>query len=189
MPVLHNSRFELYCQYVVAGDDGKTSATRAGFRSTGAGTQSTKLLKLPEIQKRIKELKERNDRKLQSLVMSEMERKVRLSEFASSNLVDFLDESGDIKIDKNQKGIGALSEYAVKRRTIPGELPIEEVTKTIKLRDPIASIDLLNKMTHVYAEQPPVNQDNRVLNIFVVDNEAKDLISKVKERTQKLIEG
>lgn len=32
-------------------------------------------------------------------------------------------------------------------------------------------------------ETPPVSQDNRVINIIVIDNETKDLIARIKDRT------
>jgi hypothetical protein len=43
-------------------------------------------------------------------------------------------------------------------------------------------------MEQIYDTRTLVNQDNRVMNIIVVDNETKDLISQVKDRTGKLIE-
>ncbi len=53
----------------------------------------------------------------------------------------------------------------------------------------IKAIEVMNKMERIYSDAQPANNDNRVMNIFVVDAEAKDLIAQVKERTQKLIEG
>ena len=42
----------------------------------------------------------------------------------------------------------------------------------------------------VPGDQPPaVNQDNRVLNIYVMDEKTKDLIAQVKDRARKLIVG
>ena len=38
-------------------------------------------------------------------------------------------------------------------------------------------------------DRPPQGNDNRVVNIFVIDGETKELINKVKERTGKLIDA
>ena len=47
----------------------------------------------------------------------------------------------------------------------------------------------LNKMEHIYEPGLPINQDNRVINIFVMDGEAKELLEGIAERTKKLKVG
>jgi hypothetical protein len=51
-------------------------------------------------------------------------------------------------------------------------------------RDNIAAIDLLNKMDHVYVEQPQGNTTNNTWNIVVVDKETEQLLKLVNKRTQ-----
>ena len=53
----------------------------------------------------------------------------------------------------------------------------------------ITAIAELNKMEHIYEQVINLNQDNRVLNIIVPDKETKELISQIKDRTGKLVEG
>jgi phage terminase small subunit len=50
------------------------------------------------------------------------------------------------------------------------------------------AIQEMNKMEHLYSEQSS-SDTNNVFNILVVDNETKELLSKVKQRTTKLLEG
>lgn len=189
MPVLENAHLERFCQAIIGGLNKRKAAIHAGYRIKSAASTASKINKYPEVQARIKELQERIDRKVQRAIMSPIERKMRLSEFAGANLIDFIDDNGNVSIDKNQKGVGALSEYTVKKRIIPGDVPVEEVTKTIKLRDPISSIDLLNKMDRIYSEQSAQGNTTNTFNIIVIDGETKDLLAQVKARTQKLIEA
>jgi phage terminase small subunit len=182
MPVLKNARYERFCQMIMAGESKKNAAILAGFTPKSASVQAWKLYKLPEVVSRITELEKRYSHKLQKQIMSVTERKERLSEFAKANLVDFLDENGDPELDESIKGHGAVAEYNVKTRTITvGDNPIKEVTKTIKLRDPIASIDLLNKMDKLYSEGSQVNIDNRKIEITVVSEKAKELTEAIMQ--------
>ncbi len=167
MGVLANPRHELICQFIVAGFNWKAAAINAGYTPKAAPVAAWQAKKLPEVQARIHELQENISRKNLKHIMSSVERKYRLTEFASANLVDFMDEEGDIKIDKNQVGVGALSEYTTKTRYITKDDKTEKIVdKTIKLRDPIASIDLLNKMDKVYSDTPMVVNNTQI--VFVI---------------------
>lgn len=156
------------------------AARKAGYNSIQPNVIGSQLRSRKIVQDRITELQERKIKITDEAVMSSLKRRLRLTEFAEANIGDFVDENGELKFDKKAKSAGAVEEYSV-RPTQYG------VSKTIKLRDPIASIKELNLMTREYETQ--VNNDNRVLNVFVVDKETKELIEKVKDRTQKLIEG
>lgn len=60
----------------------------------------------------------------------------------------------------------------------------------VTARDRIAAIDTLNKLDRLYSpETVSPNQDNRVLNIFLADEDTKELIAQVKAKTKKLIRG
>jgi hypothetical protein len=120
----------------------------AGYRSSATIARAGKR---PEVKKRIRELQQRNVRKMDK-IMSDPERMARLSELARANLVDFIDENGDIILNKDIPNHGAVSEYEVKTRIIPGDIPITETTKKIKLHNPVPPIDLMFKHDHTYSE-------------------------------------
>lgn len=115
-------------------------------------------------------------------VATETERKERLSEFIRANIADFISEDGQVKVNKNSPHYGAVSEYEVKRTK-------HGYNKSLKLHNPISAIAELNRMEHIYEAPPSVNQDNRVINIIVMDEKTKELMTRVKDRTRKLIEG
>jgi len=86
MKILTNVRYETFCQFIVFGRNHREAAIMAGYKKTSASAQATGLLKLPEIQTRIKELQTRRDKKLMKSGMSKLERQVRLTEFARSDI-------------------------------------------------------------------------------------------------------
>ncbi len=53
-------------------------------------------------------------------------------------------------------------------------------------RDHISAIGELNKMEKVYETGAVVNQDNRVVNIYVQTERAKELLGQVKDRWQEV---
>ncbi len=83
MPVLKNSRYEIYAQAVFSGKSGKDAAIIAGYSPKTADKKAPNLSKLVVISSRIKELHEKAAEKLlNSRVMSIQERKERLTEIA-----------------------------------------------------------------------------------------------------------
>jgi hypothetical protein len=153
----------------VAGFHWKDAAINAGFSPGAAPVQAWKIKKMPEVQARIHELQENISRKNLKHIMSSVERKYRLTEFASANLVDFVDDDGNIVVDKNKQGVGALEELSITEHTTKDGIVITK--KKIKLRDPIASIDLLNKMDKMYSEQPTTYNDYKIIVIYENGNE------------------
>ena len=57
MAVLKKVKYEKFAQYFFAGKGKRESAKLAGFSEKSAHTQANKLLKIPEVKKRIEELK------------------------------------------------------------------------------------------------------------------------------------
>ncbi|KKN14756.1 hypothetical protein LCGC14_0993090 [marine sediment metagenome] len=53
-------------------------------------------------------------------------------------------------------------------------------------RDRIAAADKLSLLDHSYELGPTINQDNRTVNIYVVDDEARELLGRVKDRTREV---
>ena len=110
------------------------------------------------------------------------ERQAILSEITRGKLSQFTDSQGII--DRSKLDSSAIQ--GVDEQTIMGKMA--SVIK-LRLHNPINAIAELNKMDHVYEATPASVQDNRVINIYVMDQETKDLMLKAKERTGRLIEG
>jgi len=82
-------------------------------------------------------------------IMSPHERKTRLSEIARARLVEFQGEDGTPKLTKDTPNNAAAKEFYHKSRVDRDGNPI--ITRSIKLTDPIAAIQELNKMDGSYA--------------------------------------
>jgi len=139
---------------------------QAGYSSKYALTlidsHACRLAKRDKIQARLEEL--RNEASSHT-VMTEIQRKERLSEFAKANLVDFISEDGQVSLSKDIPNYGAATEYAVKRTK-------HGYNRSLKLLNPISAIDLLNKMDGLYDEGRPVRDINIV---FVIGKGYQDI--------------
>ena len=120
-------------------------------------------------------------------VATKLKCKQRLSEIIRANVPDFVTD-GEIKIAKDTKNVGAVAELETRSKFYKKTGEALNITK-FKLLNPVDAIEGLAKLEGWYAAQPTINQDNRQLNIYVVDGETKNLIAQIKERTGKLIEG
>jgi phage terminase small subunit len=86
MPPLENTRRENYCQYLISGMSSTEACKKAGYSEKTANAFAAQLKHTPEIQERIKELQGEVARYTIEKVMSPLERKIRLSEFARADL-------------------------------------------------------------------------------------------------------
>ena len=110
-------------------------------------------------------------------VMTELERKARLSEIGRANLVDFINSEGNIEL----KPSAALAELVIEDwRSGGGES--ESRSKRLKLRDPIAAIAELNKMERIGQQDTVVNlnQDNRQIHITVQSEQGRKVLDSLK---------
>ena len=82
-------------------------------------------------------------------IASPLERKAILSEILRARLIDFIGGDGQPKLSRDTPNNRAAKEFYHKRRTDRRGNPI--ITKSIKLTDPIAAIQELNKMEGSYA--------------------------------------
>jgi len=85
-------------------------------------------------------------------IINEIRRKEILSEIAESRLGQFMDEKANPQLSKENLNNAGLAEVRKNKRGT-----------TIKLRDPVPAIDLLNKMDGLY--QP---EGNRVYNEYKI---------------------
>ena len=183
-------RQEIFCLKYYELDNASEAARLAGYSPKTAGTNVPQLLKKPLVQERLTELRELEAeviRKIENdVVMGVLERKQRLTEIARASIPDFVTEAG-IKVGRDSIHVGAVQEITTKTKVYKrtGE-PV--IITNLKLHPPIPAIQELNKMDKLYSDG---YQDNRVIkqfNIYVIDNEARDLIGQVGERT-KLLNG
>lgn len=73
----------------------------------------------------------------------------------------------------------------LERREILARLARETHFQPVTAGDRIRSIDTLNKLDKLYSDTPPGYQDNRVLNIIVLNAETKNLIADIADWTRK----
>jgi len=187
-------RQEIFCVKYFELGNASEAARIAGYSPKWAGVNTCQILRRPSIQARIKELQEKEDQTRKAVemasVMSVLERKQRLTEIARACLTEFMELGQDgswVNLGPETEHGGAIHE--IHSHTILGKDGADSVVyASVKLHDPMKAIDLLNKMEKIYSDG---YQDNRVIkqfNIYVIDNEARDLIGQVGERT-KLLNG
>jgi len=178
---------ETFCLKYFELGNATEAAKLAGYSPKTAYSIGNENLKKPEIQARIKELRQRVE---DEIVMNVLERKRKLTEIARARLTDFMELGQDgswVNLGPEVEGAGAIQE--IHSRTEYDEDGAKSTVYTsVKLHDPMKAIDLLNKMDKIYSEGA-IFQDNRVnrtVNILVIDSETKDLVSQVAERTMQL---
>lgn len=100
-------------------------------------------------------------------MLSKSEKRQILATFARAQLADLLDDTGQIKLDKNSPAMKALKEYSSRVKLDKEGNPI--VNKYIKMLDPLAAIQEDNKMSGDYA--PTKHQVAKAvqINVSVVD--------------------
>jgi len=86
---------------------------------------------------------------VESAVLSKSEKRQLLAAFARAQLIDLLDDSGQIKLNKKSPAAKALKEWYRKERLDRDGNPV--VTSSLKLLDPITAIMEDNKMMGDYA--------------------------------------
>ena len=78
--------------------------------------------------------------------------------------------------------------FVIERKKLLTKIARHKIEVPVSAGHKVAAIKEINLMERVY-EEPSGGQDNRVLNIFVIDRETKELLTQVKERTGKLIDA
>ena len=136
--------------------------------------EASRKANIPKILLRIKELR---DMAAAPFVMTELERKARLSEIGRANLVDFVNSEGNIEL----KPSAALAELVIEDWRSGGR-ESESRSKRLKLRDPIAAIAELNKMERIGQPDTVVNNniDNRQIHITVQSEQGRTALESLK---------
>jgi len=135
------------------------------------------LLSLPKIQQRVEELLGSVDN---SAVATVQERKEILTGIIRADLTDYIKE-GEPTLNNESLNTGAVSSFSVT------ESQQGQVTKRIKLRDPIAAISELNKMEQVGGIGAMTVNDNRSWSINVMDDATRERLLRIGNRTQRIV--
>jgi len=127
---------------------------KAGYESVDPGPQATELMQNnANVRAYYNQLMERKadvvTKALAESIASPLERKAILSEILRARLIDFIGDDGQPNLSKDTPNNRAAKEFYHKKRYDREGNPI--VTKSIKLTDPIAAIQELNKMDGSYA--------------------------------------
>jgi len=174
---------ETFCVKYFELGNATEAALIAGYSSKNARAIASINLTKVDIQARLQELRQKVE---DASVMNVLERKQRLTEISRAKLTDFQTAGADgswIDIGPENPHSGALQEITSRTEYDDKGASAAVITR-IKLNDPVKAIDLLNKMDKLYSDGA-IFQDNRVarqVNIYVIDNETKALISQVAKR-------
>jgi len=138
----------------------KLAGYSTNYSMAALDVNASHLANLAKVKLRVKELR---NLAATSTIATVIERKERLSEILRANLTDFIDDQGNITLKKS----GALAELVI------DEDELRRTKKRLKLRDPIAAIQELNKMERIGQDEKPQYNDNRQYNFVVVGDDAE----------------
>lgn len=144
-----NSRQKCFVLYLASGMSQTDAYIKAGYSPDGADANASKLITIDKISQEIDRLHAKTESKALTSVMQPLERRQRLSEIAKGCLVDFLDEQGEPRLNKDTPNNGAAREYSTRVRSDrDGNIT---TSRAIKLNNPVEAIQELNKMGGDYA--------------------------------------
>jgi len=146
------------------------------YNMNSIDVSASRLLNSDKIQRRLEELSGTEDN---SAVATVQERKEILTGIIRADLTDYIKE-GEPTLNNESLNTGAVSSYSVT------ESQQGQVTKRIKLRDPIAAISELNKMEQVGGIGAMTVNDNRSWSINVMDDATRDRLLRIGNRTQRI---
>lgn len=177
-------RQETFCVKYFELGNATEAAIQAGYRPKAARFIASRLLTKDNIRARIQELRQKLE---DETIMNVSERQRKLTEIARARITDFMELGQDgswVNIGEETPQGEAIQEiHSRTEYDKDGSKPT--VYTTVKLHDPTKAIDLLNKMDKIYSEGSLVqNNINRTVNVYVVDSETKDLMTRVGERPQ-----
>ena len=169
---------ETFCLRYFELGNATEAANLAGYSPRGIRVTASRMLTKTNIQARIKELRQKAE---DETVMNVLERKQRLSEIARAVIPDFVADQG-IRVSKDMPNVAAVAEITTKTRLYrKGGEPV--TITNLKLHNPVAPIQELNKMDRIYSDGYQDNRTvNKTFNILVIDQETKNLISQIPQR-------
>lgn len=149
MPILKNSRHERFARNIFKGMSMHDAGIEAGYSPNYIDQAGSRLYRNVKILERVQELHKTAET---DAVMTVQEIEERLTEIGRARLVDFVDDQG--KITLRVANDGALQEFVITDWKGGKEERAASRTTKIKLHNPMAAMDMLNRMRGDY---PPAN--------------------------------
>jgi len=112
-------------------------------------TIASELFRKPHFKAELERLQDKQIEIVNAQVLSKSEKRQILASFARAQLIDLIDENGQVKLDKKSPAAKALKEWYRREKTDKDGNPI--VTSSLKMIDPLTAIMEDNKMTGDYA--------------------------------------
>jgi len=183
---------EIFCLSYFVLRNATQAAIQAGYKPKTARFIASQNLTKVNIQARVEELSAEVKKIAGAAIMSVEERMEVLTEIARANMINFVEVGQDgawFNIDKTNLNSKAIQ--SVQSKTVLGKDGADDaVFIRVKLHNPLQAIDLLNKMDKIYSEGSLIQTNiNRTVNVFVIDKETKDLVSRAGERTKLITNG
>ncbi len=178
-------REQAFCLYYFETRNPSLSSILAGYPEKGAANNANQILRRPRVKAYLKKLWDAAE---SPIVMSVRERMEVLSEIGRAKIGYCLDKDGQVDLEAI-RGMPAVKEVSIidwRNSKVPG---MEYRTVKVRLLNPVESIHELNLMEKVYRiNESLVNQDNRVVNIYVTGEDVKEKLGRVADRTRKIID-
>ena len=111
--------------------------------------RASELFRNPVFKAELSRLQDKQLVAVQKSILSRTEKRQLLANFARAQLIDLIDDNGQVKVNKNSQAAKALKEWYRRVKVDKDGNPV--VTSSIKLIDPIAAIMEDNKMSGDYA--------------------------------------
>ena len=166
------ARQKRFCVNISTGMTQAEAYRLAGYPSEHADRNASRLMVYNAVVKAyINELMERQTESAADtyakMIMQPNEIKARLSQLARSSLSTILDDNGNIVVTKDTDGIDAIRSLSVKRSTDGNGG--EDVTKSVKLVNPIEPLRELIKVHGLYAPAKSINAHRVRFEVTLVD--------------------
>uniref|UniRef100_A0A6H1ZV44 Putative terminase n=2 Tax=viral metagenome TaxID=1070528 RepID=A0A6H1ZV44_9ZZZZ len=117
--------------------------------SVGVQQRASELFRNINFKRELERLQNKQLEAINTQLLSKTEKRQILADFARAQLIDLIDDNGNIKLNKNSAAARALKEWQRKQHTDRQGNPV--TTSLVKLIDPISAIMEDNKMTGDYA--------------------------------------
>ena len=165
-----NSRQYRFCLNIMQGMSQTEAYLQAGYICESrevAHTCASSLLSSAKVSSFMASYQEKQLAMVESQLLSKSEKRTILAGIARAQLIDLIDDNGDLKVDKKSPAVKALKEYYKKTRLDRDGNPI--VTSSAKLLDPLAAIMEDNKMTGDYAPSKSMHAHRVQFDINMVE--------------------
>ncbi len=170
-----NDRQEKFVQNLFSGMTQRQAWINAGYSDryvvAWIDSHACRLAHLDKIQTRLAELRKRVE---DASVSTVLERRQILTEIQRAKIGEFVDENGNLAVDKAKLSSSAVGEIRTERTPIG-------VKTTLKLRDPVSAIAEHNKMDRIYSETPQGVTNNTQINIIVDSERGRELVKRLTE--------